>query len=337
MRGAVSMTKTYYEKDASLSYLQGSRVAILGYGNLGRSLALNLRDSGIPVLVGNAPDEYAIQARQDGFTTGSFTEATRGSNIHLLTIPDEAMPRVFLEEISPALKTGDMLVFASAYNITYKFIEPPVFVDVGLLAPRTLGNSVRRVYENGTGFLSAVSLHRKATVTAMERLLAVTLAVGGLKKGALEVTFQQEVELDLFWQQAILPALHMILANAAQVLIRQGYPEDAVINELYLSGELSEFFHQASEQGLLSTLQGMSPMGQYSVLSRTERFQETKVQAQMESILDQIRNGLFAREWAAEYADGYPRLNTVIARLKESVLWRSEQAVLQSKQSPQGK
>lgn len=331
------MTKLYYERDASLAHLQNSRVAILGYGNMGRSFALNLRESGLPVIVGNAQDEYATQAKLDGFTTISLSEATRISNIQLLTIPDEAMPRVFLDDISAALKTGDMLLFASAYNITYKFIEPPVFVDVGLLAPRTLASNVRRAYENQIGYPTFIALHRKVTVSALERLLAVALAAGGLKQGALEVTFQQEVELDLFWQQAILPALHTILANAAQVLVRQGYPPEAALTELYLSGELSEFFNQASEQGLLATLQGMSPMGQYSVLSRTERFQESKLQAQMESILDLIQSGAFAREWASEYADGYPRLNAVIARLKESVLWRSEQAVLQSKQENQGK
>lgn len=330
------MAKFYLEHDASLAHLQGCRVAVLGYGNMGRSFVLNLRDSGIPVVVGNAHDDYERQARADGFTTASIGEAARYSNIQMLTIPDEAMPRVFLEEVSPNLKTGDLLLFASAYNIAYKFIEPPIFVDVGLLAPRTLGPSVRLAYENGTGYPTYLALHHRATVNPMERLLAVALAVGGLKQGALEVTFQQEVELDLFWQQAILPALHTILASAAQILIRQGYPEEAVLNELYLSGELSEFFRQASEQGLLATLSGMSPMGQYSVLSRTERFQESKIAAQMEGILDLIRRGAFAREWASEFADGYPRLNAVKSRLKESVLWRTEQAVLQSKQNTQG-
>lgn len=330
------MTNFYWEHDAHLTHLQGCRVAVLGYGNLGRSFALNLRDSGVPVMVGNAPDEYARQARVDGFTTASIGEATRYSNIHLLTIPDEAMPRVFLEEVSPALKTGDLLLFASAYNIAYKFIEPPIFVDVGLLAPRTLGPSVRQAYENGTGYPTYVALHHRATAAPMERLLAVALAVGGLKQGALEVTFQQEVELDLFWQQAILPVLHTILATATQILIQEGYPKEAILSELYLSGELSEFFRQAAEHGLRETLSGMSPMGQYSVLSRTERFQESKISAQMEGILEVIRSGAFAREWASEFADGYPRLNAVKNRLKESLLWRTEQAVLQSKQDMQG-
>lgn len=324
--------RIYHEREANLLHLGDRLIAVLGYGHLGRPVALNLRDSGARVIIGNQDDSYAEEARKDRFEVVPLSEAAQRANIQFMAMPDEVMPSVYLDQIAPYLKKDDLLIFASGYNIAYQFIEPPVFVDVSLIAPRTLASNLRVAYVGGRGFPAYIAFHRQATPHALERTLAVALAFGALKQGALQVTFSQEVALDLFVQQAILPALHGVLLIAAQLLMNEGYPQEAVFTELYLSGELGDFFNQAAQLGLVNTLEGMSLTGQYGVLSRTERFQETKTRLQMEAILDTIRDGRFAREWNDEYADDYPRLERLRAKLKETTLWKLEQEILASLQ-----
>lgn len=319
----------YHESDANVDVLKDRQIAVLGYGNLGRPFAQNLRDSKALVMVGSRADPQADQARADGFEVYPIPEAIARANLLLMTMPDEVMPQVYLEQIAPYLKSGDMLVFASGYNIAYQFIEPPIFVDVGLLAPRTLAANVRQAFVEGKGYPTVVSLHQKATPHAEQRLLAVAQAVGGLRQGAVEVTFKQEVELDLFWQQAILPAFHGLMLTAALVLNRAGYPDRDILMELFLSGEAGEFFNQAAVHGLIKTIESLSLTGQYGALSRTERFQESKLMLQMENILGAIQSGDFAREWSSEYADGYPRLENLRRKLGSTTLWQMEKRVLE--------
>jgi ketol-acid reductoisomerase len=321
--------KVFREVDANILHLSQQQVAVLGYGNLGRPVALNLRDSGVQVIIGNVEDRYADEARQDRFEVYPISQAVAQATIFFMAMPDEVMPDIYLRQIAPALKAGDMLLFASGYNIAYEYIEPPVFVDVGLVAPRTLAANIRQAYLTNKGYPTFIGLHYKATPTAQDRLLAVALGMGALKRGAIEVSFRHEVELDLFWQQAILPALHGLLLMASNLLIQEGYTPESALTELYLSGELGEFFFQASQQGLVPTLESMSLTGQYGVLSRTERFQESKLRAQMESILDAIRRGDFASEWGDEYVDGYPRLKRIRDKLEQTTLWKTEQKILQ--------
>jgi ketol-acid reductoisomerase len=320
--------KVFREIDANILHLRDRRIAVLGYGNLGRPAALNLRDSSVQVIVGNIEDRYGEDARRDGFEVYPIPQAVANANIFFMAMPDEVMPNIYLDQISKNIKTGDMLLFASAYNIAYQYIEPPPFVDVGLVAPRTIAANIRQAYVDGKGYPTYLALHHKATPTAQDRLLAFALALGALKVGAIEVSFRHEVEMDLFWQQALLPALHSLLLTAANLLVDEGYSPEIAFTELYLSGELGEFFRAAAEQGWVETLKGMSLTGQYGVLSRTERFQESKVRLQMESILDTIRRGEFAREWADEYADGYPRLNRIRDKLEKTTLWQLERQVL---------
>jgi ketol-acid reductoisomerase len=320
--------RVYQERDANLLHLSQSRLAVLGYGNLGRPVALNLRDSGLSLLVGNQKDAFAEAARQDRFEVVDLAQAVKGANVLFVALPDEILPSLFLEQIAPHLKTGDLLLFASGYNIAFKLIEPPVFVDVGLIAPRTLASYLRAAYLSRRGYVTYVSLHQRATPTAQDRLLAVALAMGALRQGAFEVTFGQEVALDLFFQQAFLPALHYLLLSATQTLVEEGYPVELALTELYLSGELSDFFGQAAQQGFVHTLDSLSQTGRYGLLSRTERFQESKIGAQMGNILDNIRRGAFAREWADEFIDGYPRLSRLQERLRQSLLWKHEEEVL---------
>jgi ketol-acid reductoisomerase len=154
------MLKVYHDQDANLNLLQGRRIAVIGYGNHGRAQALNLRDSGLEVILGNREDEYAERARQDGFTVLSIQQAAERGEIVMLLIPDEVMPGVFEAEIAPGLKDGDVLVFASGYNIAFEGIVPPSLVDVVLVAPRMIGAGVRDLYVAGRGFPSFIGVAR---------------------------------------------------------------------------------------------------------------------------------------------------------------------------------
>lgn len=322
------MTIVYQENDADLRYLAQRQIAVVGYGNLGRAFALNLRDSGLSLVIGNTNDKYAQLAENDGFIVKPIMEAASQADTLLLLLPDEVMAQVYIQQIAPQLRTGDLLVFASGYNVTYGYIEPPTYVDAGLIAPRTFGVGVRDGYLNGLGYPCYVSVAHDGSGKAWNYVLALTLALGGLRQGAIEVSFNQEVELDLFWQQALLPALHNILLTAVQVLTREGYPPDVVLTELYLSGELGILLGRAGVTGWVNAMQMMSPTAQYGMLSRTPRFQESKVQRHMEAILDEIRQGKFAQEWVSEFADGYPRLENLRKRFSESHMWRYEKEVL---------
>lgn len=320
--------RLYTEQDGNLLHLQDRLVAVLGYGHLGRPVALNLRDSGVKVIIGNVDDAFAEEARQDRFEVHSISQAVQQANILFMAMPDEVMSRIYLEQIAQYLKASDLVLFASGYNIAFNYIEPPSFVDVGLIAPRTLASRLRQAYIAREGYPTYLALHRQTTPQAQDRLMAIALGMGALRGGALEVSFSQEVLLDLFWQQAILPALHNVLLTATQVLVKEGIAPEVALNELYLSGELGEFFSQASQLGLVETLKSMSLTGQYGVLSRTERFQESKIQAHMENIFETIRSGNFALEWASEFVDGYPRLHRLQTKWGQSALWRSEQGAI---------
>ncbi len=323
------MTIIYNKNHADMSFLEGKPVAVIGYGNLGRPFALNLRDSGVKVVVGTRSDETRKQAAADGMAVTNIPEAVRVTNIAMLTIPDEVMPPVYLEQVAPYLRDGESLVFASAYNVAFGYIEAPPFVDVGLIAPRTLGDAVRARYLDGRGFYSFVSVGQDATGNAWDVVLSLAGAVGSLQAGAIEINFEREAELDLFIEQAILPAFQHVMISAAQLLMDRGYPPEAVLADLYLSGEFVDYLERAGKYGLIEAMRFTAPHTQYGMLSRIDRFRDLKLERMMEVTLDQIKNGSFAQEWAKEYADGYPRLAKLYDEHQKSELWEWEQQTIE--------
>jgi ketol-acid reductoisomerase len=322
------MAVVYRDPDANLGLLTEKKIAVLGYGNMGRPFALNLRDSAFPVLIGNQSDPYSEQAYGDGFEVTGIADAVVRSDLMFVMLPDEVAPHVYLQEIAPNLRPNDTLIFASGYNIAFGFIEPPPFVDVVLIAPQAIGQSVREGYVAGVGFPSFVAVGQDVSGEAWARVLAAAKALGALHRGAVELSFQQEAELDLFAQQALLPGLYSVLYTAAEVLNREGFPPEAVAISLYLSGELGYIISRWAEIGVLPGLQMLSRTAEYGALSRIERFREVKLNRQMETVLDAIRRGEFAQEWAAEFADGYPRLQALRRLLESAPIWQHEQAAL---------
>ncbi len=322
------MPVIYHDEDGHLEALAGKRVGVIGYGNMGRPVALNFRDSGIPVMISEPRAEKQGQAIDEGFTLHEIEELVRSADIILPLLRDEAMPKIYLERVSPYLRRNQALVFSSAYNLTYGFIEAPPFVDVGLVSARTLGAAVRERYVSGEGFASFVAVAQDASRHAWDTVLALAKAMGALKGGAVEIRFEQETELDLFLQQTILPIFHYAVITAAQLLMEHGYPPEAVFTELYLSGETSDYLKQATYDGLMKALELQGLPAQYGTLSRYERFSSPQFQRLMEITLEEIRSGKFAQEWAKEFSADYPRLRSLLKSRKNMEMWELEQQTL---------
>ncbi len=323
------MATIYREDDANLNVLSGKTIGVIGFGNLGRPIANNLRDSGLRVLVGLRHDETRDHAREDGFEPQDIEKVVPRCHILMLLMPDVVLPEVYLEKISPYLARGHLLVFFSGYNIAFGFVEPPPFVDAGMIAPRTIGAAVRSRFIDGSGFYSFVGMSQDASGTTLESLLALAKAMGSLRAGAIEMSLEQESQLDLFVQQAILPAFQHLMTTAAAVLLDEGYPPEAVMMDLIISGEFTDYLGRASQRGLLHALRLSSLTGQYGIFSRLHRFKELKLEGLMETTLHEIRNGDFATEWSREYENGYPRLTRLLQEQERRRLWQLEQGTLE--------
>jgi ketol-acid reductoisomerase len=291
------MTTILHEGDADLAALSGQTVAVVGYGNQGRSWALNLRDAGLAVQVCVRADATREQAVADGFDAADL-DAAGGADVICILVPDDAIPSLPLQPGSHAL-----VVVASGYTLAFGRFAPPC--DVGMVAPRMLGPEVRRCYEEGIGFITAVGVHADVTGTARPRTLAVARAIGGLRQGAIELTAMQEAVLDLAVEQALAPALRRVSTSFVQVMLEQGIPLEAILTELFLSGEVERTYRLVRTEGYAAQMAHHSPVSQYGQLSREGRYDHLDVAATMRDIVDGIASGRFADEWDAERDAGF--------------------------------
>ena len=294
-----------HDEDADLSALDGRRVAVVGYGNQGRSWALNLRDSGLEVTVCVRADDTRDTAVKDGFDAADL-EGASDADIICILVPDDAIPAVPLAPRNDAL-----VVVASGYSLAFGRFDPPC--DVGLVAPRMLGPEVRRCYEERIGFITGWGVHRDTTGHARERVLAVAKAIGGLKQGGIEMTPMQEAVLDLAVEQALSPALRHVSQSFVGVMLEHGIPLEAILTELFLSGEVERTYRLLRLEGYAVQMEHHSPTSQYGQLSRADRYEHLDVSATMREIVDNIASGRFADEWDAERDSGHPSLE----RLKQ--------------------
>jgi len=294
------MTTIFHDEDADLAVLADARVAVVGYGNQGRSWALNLRDSGLDVSVCVRADATRDQARADGFEPAAL-DAASDADVVCVLVPDDVIPSL------PLTRPADGLtVVASGYTLAFDRFAPDG--DLGMVAPRMLGPEVRRCYEEGIGFITAVGVHRDVTGTALARVLALASAVGGLRQGAIELTPTQEAILDLSVEQALSPALGLVHNAFVHVMTERGIPLEAVITELVLSGEVERTMRLVREGGYAAQFEFHSPTSQYGQLTRREAYGAVDVTTTMRELVDDIESGRFADEWDAERDAGYPQL-----------------------------
>ncbi len=294
------MTKIYYEGDADPKAIADQTVAVVGYGNQGRSWALNLRDSGIDVRVCVRADASRDAAAKDGFSTGELEDAG-AADIVCLLVPDDVIPKLPIERSATSLT-----IVASGYSVGFDRYRPAG--DIAMIAPRMLGPEVRLCYEEGVGFITAVGVEADVTGTGLARTLAIARALGGLKQGAIEMSAKQEAVLDLAVEQVLSPALTHVSQSFVSTMLNEGIPLEAVITELVLSGEVERNYRILRDIGFAKQMAFHSPTSQYGQLSRRGRFDQLDIAGKMGELAAEITSGRFADEWDAESAGGYKKL-----------------------------
>lgn len=299
------MPTVYHDGDADLSTLDDETVAVLGYGSQGRPQALNLRDSGVEVIVGNVRDDSWEHAEEDGFDVYPVDEASERADVVTVLIPDEFQADIFEADIEPGLDAGDAVVFSHGYNVYYGFLEPPADVDVVMVAPKMIGPAVRDLYERGEGVPGKVAVEQDATGRAMERTLAYAKGVGATMAGAIESSFEEETVLDIFCEQMMAGGSMATIMVAYEVLTAEGYDPLTVLFNLYLSGEAIEESRLRAEEGLFDQLSNHSRTSQYGQLTRGLAVADEETRDAFRENLEEIRNGKFAREWTLEQQTGF--------------------------------
>jgi ketol-acid reductoisomerase len=291
----------FFEEDGEIEQVKDREIAVIGYGNQGRAQALNLRDSGLSVVVGNRDDRYRRHASDDGFRVVDPQAAVQQADIVFLLIPDEELLALFQEAIAPHLRPRQTLVFASGYNIGFDLLQVPAEVDVLMIAPRMIGVGVRERYLTGEGFFSFIGVHQDVSGHARETLLGLARALGALR-AAVWMSFKDEAVLDLFNEQAFGPAFGRVLLDAIDVLISNGLPPEAVLIEMYLSEEMAYTYKKMAQIGLVRQVSLHSRTSQYGAMSRGVRYLGLGIKEKMQATFDEIVSGEFAREWQSKLA-----------------------------------
>ena len=292
------MSKFYFDADADLSLLQGRTVAILGYGNQGRSQALNLRDSGVKLIVGNIEDEYAANARADGWDLRPIAEAAAAADVKLILTSDDSQPEVYGKWIKSSLKPGDVLSFAHGFNIHFGEIVPPDFVDVVMVAPRMLGDGVRATFVEGRGFASMIAVHQDASKRALDYCLAIAKGIGSTKMGALMSSFEEETLIDLFEEHQ--PALYA-LRTAYEALVEAGCSPEAIILDLYASGESIKWAEYGRDLGAFERMKRASQTAQFGHLVWAQQYFDREAALEgARKVIGNIKDGSFYKALKAQ-------------------------------------
>jgi len=298
------MAKRYYEQDGSLEPLQGKTVAIIGYGSQGHAHALNLRDSGVSVVVGLPPGSRSrARAESAGLVVLAPADAAARADFIMILVPDHIQADLYNADIAPSMKPGKTLMFAHGFNIHFGFIRPPEGVDVSMVAPKAPGHRVREVFLEGQGVPALVAVAQDSSGRALENALAYALALGSLKAGVIETTFREETESDLFGEQTVLcGGVSELIKAGFETLVEAGYaPEIAYFECLH---ELKLIVDLIYEGGLSYMRYSVSDTAEYGNYTRGPRIINEQTRAEMRRILAEIQSGAFAREWMEENRSG---------------------------------
>ncbi len=298
------MATVFYQKDANPSALKGKTIAVFGYGSQGHAQAQNLRDSGYDVMIGLDPNRgSAKQAQADGMTVLPPAEAAKRADWIQILTPDETQAEFYLEAIKPHLTKGKILGFSHGFAIHFKTIEPPKDVDVVMIAPKSPGHLLRRVYTQGGGVPALLAVHQDASGRAHEYALAYAYGIGSTRAGVLQTTFKEETESDLFGEQAVLcGGLTSLIKKGFETLTAAGYaPEIAYFECLH---EMKLIVDLIYEGGLSRMRYSISNTAEYGDLTRGEKVVGDETRKAMKEVLARIQDGSFAKEWIEENKKG---------------------------------
>jgi ketol-acid reductoisomerase len=300
------MARIYYDADADLSLLKGRRVAVVGYGSQGHAHALNLRDSGVDVVVGlPASSRSRAKAEAEGLAVHEVAQAAELSDIVMILTPDTGQARLYREAIAPHMKPGRTLMFAHGFNIRFGTITPPAGVDVSMVAPKAPGHRVREVFKEGQGTPGLLAVHADATGKAKATALAYARGIGCTRAGVIETTFAEETETDLFGEQAVLCGGASALVKAGfETLVNAGYqPEIAYFECLH---ELKLIVDLMYRGGLSYMRYSVSDTAEHGDYTGGPRLVTEETKKEMQRMLEEIRSGAYARKWIAENEAGRP-------------------------------
>ncbi|WP_135820690.1 ketol-acid reductoisomerase [Halostella litorea] len=330
-------TTVHYEDDADSAHIEDKTVAVLGYGSQGHAHSLNLHESGVDVVVGLREGSASrAAAEEEGLTVTTPAEAAAAADVVSVLVPDTVQPDVYEHAVEPNLEPGDTLQFAHGFNIHYNQIQPPEDVDVTMVAPKSPGHLVRRNYEKEEGTPALLAVYQDATGEATDEALAYAQGIGCARAGVLETTFREEVESDLFGEQAVLcGGVTSLVKHGYETLVDNGYSPEAAyfecLNELKLIVDLMY------EGGLGGMWDSVSDTAEYGGLVQGDEIVDDTVRENMEETLEKVQNGEFAREWIAENQAGRPsytqlreaeknhEIEEVGERLRDLFAWADEQ------------
>jgi ketol-acid reductoisomerase len=298
------MPRRFYEKDGSLDALQGKTIAIIGYGSQGHAHALNLRDSGLNVVVGlHAGSKSAGKVKAAGLKVMSVSDASKAADVIMVLVPDHVQGDTYRTDIAPHMTKGKTLMFAHGFNIHFNEIKPPADIDVSMIAPKAPGHRVRELFVEGVGVPALVAIAQDASGKALENALAYAYALGCLKAGVIETTFKEETESDLFGEQAVLcGGVSELIRAGFETLTAAGYaPEIAYFECLH---EVKLIVDLIYEGGLGYMRYSVSDTAEYGDYTRGPRIVTEQTRAEMKKILSEIQSGEFARTWLKENRDG---------------------------------
>lgn len=318
--------KVYYEEDSSLDILNDKKVGIIGYGIQGKAQALNLRDSGVNVRIGNQTDEYFEAAVTDGFIVKSPSETAKWANIIMFLIPDDAQKDVYNESIKAFLTTGKTILFAHGYSLYYDRLDIPKDVDILLLAPRMPGKYIRERYLNGWGAPVFINVVQDATGKGLNIVLALSHGIGATRIGAMDIDYKEETEIDLFIEQYLLPTITSSIHKAFDFLISKGFTPEAVISELYASGEIGELIRNAATSNIYQQFRDhASPTCQFGKMKNIDKYGKINPSDFMESVLTDIRTGKFDEELSEAAKENHAILKAYDKKVDNSVLVKTHQ------------
>ena len=304
----------YYEKDANLKHLKGKTVAIIGFGSQGHAHAMNLKDSGIDVVVGLRPEsKFNAAAKKAGLKSMPVSEAAKAAQVIMILVPDQTQAKVYREEIAPHLKKGDSLAFAHGFNIHFGQIIAPENTNVFMIAPKGPGHLVRRQYTEGGGVPCLIAVHQDASGDTKDIALAYALGIGGARAGVLETTFKEETETDLFGEQAVLcGGVSELIRAGFDTLTEAGYqPEVAYFECLH---EMKLIVDLIFEGGIANMRYSISDTAKYGDVTRGPRVITNETRKEMKKILGEIQKGEFAREFILENQANKPVFNALLKK-----------------------